>query len=76
MSASKLDEKLSDEAGLEEGEAMPLSRTMGEAVYWLVFLLFLPAVLGALHLDGLLGTGAGNGRQDPRIPAQSCWRPA
>ena len=55
VSASKLDEKLSDEAGLEDGEAMPFSRTMGEAVYWLVFLLFLPAVLGALHLDGLLG---------------------
>ena len=27
---------------------------MSEAVYWLVFLLFLPAILGALHLDGLL----------------------
>ena len=55
VSASKLDERLSDEVGLDEGEAMPLSRTMGDAVYWLVFLLFLPAILGALHLTGLLG---------------------
>jgi hypothetical protein len=55
VSASKLDEKLSGEAGLEEDGTMPLSRTMGEAVYWLVFLLFLPAILGALHLEGLLG---------------------
>jgi len=32
----------------------PLGRSLGEAAYWLVFLLFLPAVLGALSLDGLL----------------------
>jgi len=55
VSASKLDEKLIDQAGLEEGEAPPLSKTMGDAVYWLVFLLFLPAILGALKLEGLLG---------------------
>jgi hypothetical protein len=55
VSASKLDERLVDQAGLEEGEAPPLSKTMGDAVYWLVFLLFLPAILGALKLEGLLG---------------------
>ncbi len=55
VSASKLDERLADQAGLEEGEAPALSKTMGDAVYWLVFLLFLPAILGALKLDGLLG---------------------
>ena len=55
VSVSKLDERLVDQAGLEEGEAPPLSKTMGDAVYWLVFLLFLPAVLGALKLEGLLG---------------------
>jgi hypothetical protein len=31
-----------------------LSKTLGEAVYWLVFLLFLPAILDALELHGLL----------------------
>jgi hypothetical protein len=55
VSASKLDERLADQTGLEEGEAPPLSKSMGDAVYWLVFLLFLPAILGALKLDGLLG---------------------
>ena len=48
----KLDERL---AG--DGDAEPpasLAASLGEAVYWLVFLLFLPAVLGALALEGLL----------------------
>jgi hypothetical protein len=31
-----------------------LAQTLGEVVYWLVFLLFLPGVLGALGLEGLL----------------------
>ena len=37
-----------------EGKGVPLSQTLGDAVYWLVLLLFLPAILGALALDGLL----------------------
>ncbi len=32
-----------------------IAETVGVAVYWLVFLLFLPAILGALNLGGLLG---------------------
>lgn len=48
-----------DEQGAEEARDRPsaptLSRTISETVYWLVFLLFLPAVLGALELTGLLG---------------------
>ncbi len=32
-----------------------LEKSMGEVVYWLVFLLFLPAILGALELQGILG---------------------
>ena len=31
-----------------------LTKTIGDVVYWLIFLLFLPAVLGALSLKGLL----------------------
>lgn len=53
MGAAKLDERLGDST-LEEGQPLPLSRTLAEAVYWLVFLLFLPAVLGALAIEGLL----------------------
>lgn len=51
ISASKL------EARLGEGEALggtSLAKSLGEIVYWLVFILFLPAVLGALALEGLL----------------------
>ena len=49
--AAKLDERLREEA---EAERTPLSTSLGNIVYWLVFLLFLPAVLGALELEGLL----------------------
>lgn len=50
------DRRLRASAGLEDGEhAAPLSKTLSEAVYWLVFLLFLPAILGTLQLEGLLG---------------------
>ncbi len=51
ISAAKLDERLGEEA---EGKKTPLSAALGNIVYWLVFLLFLPAVLGALELEGLL----------------------
>lgn len=54
LTAAKIDERLGSEAGLEEEKHVPLAQTLGNAVYWLVFLLFLPAVLGALELQGLL----------------------
>jgi len=38
----------------EEEKRIPLSKTLSEVVYWLVFLIFLPAILGALGLTGLL----------------------
>lgn len=55
MSKTALDEKLTEELSESEGKVVtPVSDTLGEAVYWLVFLLFLPAALGALRLEGLL----------------------
>ena len=54
LSVTGIDTKLSDQAGLREGKSLPLSKTIGDAVYWLTFLLFLPAILGALSLEGLL----------------------
>src|SRR5690606_14443718 len=44
------DEKLSDSAGVK-----PISSVLGNVVYWLVLLLFLPAIVGALRIDGLMG---------------------
>lgn len=32
----------------------PLSRTLGDVLYWFVLLMFLPAILGVFHLEGLL----------------------
>ena len=49
LSATKVDEKLSEAAGMR-----PVSESVGNVLYGLVLLLFLPAVLGALKLEGLL----------------------
>ncbi|MFH1908351.1 MAG: mechanosensitive ion channel [Chloroflexota bacterium] len=53
LSVAKIDDRLSGLAGPEE--RVLVAQTLSEAVYWLVFLLFLPAVLSALALEGLLG---------------------
>lgn len=53
MSNTELDRRLGATA-LEDGDSIPLGRTLADAVYWLVFLLFLPAILGALAIEGLL----------------------
>ena len=41
-------------AAVKDGESVKLSETLPEAVYWIVFALFLPAILGALQMPGLL----------------------
>ena len=53
-----LDERIGEQL---EGEAKPdgptsfgLSQTMGKALYWFIFLLFLPAILTTLELEGSL----------------------
>jgi hypothetical protein len=51
---AKLDEKVGGQAGIEEEKKPALSKTLADAVYWLVFLLFLPNILGTLQLQGLL----------------------
>jgi hypothetical protein len=54
LSATGLDKRFSSQAGIEEGRSVPLSKTLADIAYWLVFLLFLPAILNALALQGLL----------------------
>ncbi len=54
MAAAKIDERIGTQAGVKEEKKIPLTKTIGDVVYWLIFLLFLPAVLGALNLEGLL----------------------
>jgi TRAP-type mannitol/chloroaromatic compound transport system permease small subunit len=50
----KLDERLSDSAEVKTELGPSFAETIGGVVYWLIFLLFLPAILGALGLEGLL----------------------
>lgn len=51
---AKVEERFDTLAGTEDAERVQVSKTLSEAVYWLVLLLFLPAVLGALAVEGLL----------------------
>ncbi len=52
--AIKADERLGDQAGIKEEKRLPLSKVISKAAFWIVFLLFLPAILTALQLEGLL----------------------
>jgi hypothetical protein len=54
LHATRIDQRFSHQVGVESEKSMPLAKTAGEAVYWLVFLLFLPMVLDALAVPGLL----------------------
>ncbi len=54
LTAAKLDRRLSRGAGVDTDEDLPMTKTIAEASYWLVFLLFLPAILDALAVPGLL----------------------
>lgn len=51
-----LDERLSEQTGVDaEGNTFQVNDTLGNVVYWFIFLLSLPLVLSALQLPGLLG---------------------
>ena len=49
LAATRLDDKLSESADMQ-----PLSATMGNVVYWLILLLFLPAIVSVLQIEGLM----------------------
>lgn len=51
-----LDDRLAEQTGTPPGQASPfaVNDTIANALYWFVFLLFLPLVLDALGLRGLL----------------------
>lgn len=52
LTTIKLDERFSGK--IEEEKPIALSSTIANSVYWLIFLLFLPAVLNSLQMQGLL----------------------
>lgn len=49
LDRSTLDEKLSEHAAMA-----PIGESLAGALFWLVILLFVPAILGALQMQGLL----------------------
>lgn len=53
LEATKLEERLMDSAAIED-ESPQMGKSLANAVFWLVFLLFLPAILGALGMTGLV----------------------
>ena len=54
LTTAKLDERLRGGIGEADEQRPPLARSLADAVYWLIFLLFLPGILNALAVEGLL----------------------
>ena len=54
LGATGLDQRLGSEADLKDQQRVPLTKSVADTLYWLAFLLFLPAILGALALEGIL----------------------
>ncbi len=51
LEATKMDKRVGDAADLKE---WPLARAVGEVVYWLVWLIFLPLIFAAFGLTALI----------------------
>ncbi len=49
LRATRVDDTLAEHAGMQ-----PMSKSVGNVLFWLVILLFTPAILGAYDLGGLL----------------------
>jgi len=49
-----VDQRLNEQIGSDESD-LTLSETIGNTLYWLIFLLFLPSILSTLELRGTLG---------------------
>ena len=55
LDATSIDERLAEKTeGDPTSSPVPLSKTLSEVAYWVVILLFVPAILGVLELNGLL----------------------
>ena len=51
-----LDDRLAENTGVDPRQnSVRIHETLGNTLYWFVFLLFLPTILNALDLNGLLG---------------------
>jgi hypothetical protein len=55
LNSSSMVRNATENAAVPAQNRTTIGQTVGNLVYWLVFLLFLPAILGALQLQGILG---------------------
>ncbi|MEA3350452.1 MAG: mechanosensitive ion channel [Chloroflexota bacterium] len=53
LDATNLDERLRSSAGMEDDQTS-FSQSIANALFWFIFLLFLPGILGALSMQGLV----------------------
>lgn len=51
LNMARLDERLTEHAAIEEGEQVSVAQSLATAVFWFVFLLFLPPILTALGIE-------------------------
>lgn len=54
LGAAQVDRRLGGKTGFGLDGKTSLGESIADVVYWFIFLLFLPAILGALALEGLL----------------------
>lgn len=54
LSRFNLDDQLAQQVGSEGSSPFLVNETIGDILYWFIFLLFLPLILSALSLPGLL----------------------
>ena len=55
LEAFHLDDRLAENTGIDPRQnSIKINETLGNALYWFIFLLFLPPILDSLELNGLL----------------------
>jgi hypothetical protein len=54
LGAFQLDDKMASQVEIQQEGRPPMSETLATIGYWFIWLLFLPNILGALELQGLL----------------------
>jgi hypothetical protein len=54
LRAARVDERLGQQVGETQTSQFSLAETIGNTLYWFIFLLFLPSILSTLQLEGTL----------------------
>ena len=53
FTAAKVDQRFGKAIGEDEAKKLPIANTSGTIVYWFIWLLSIPAILGVLNIEGL-----------------------